>query len=244
VCLTVRTQNLAKHGLHPRFTHVLVNMPMLYGPLCFPAAVSAWRGLMQVVSSALPSPSYRVTSSSPPPPASHSAIPQKFRQEQVERMIASVVLCGLAGLSLAPHQEPRFLLPVAMPMCVLFGHKLFTRVHHERVVSVHCWFAFNILVAAFWGMFHQVPNIRDYFYDVCIDWFESDNIFSHMDARHRMLLSLVFLPLASSAHCIQNRMHARTLNIRNFRGCACFCAVIGRSHSCWSVAVVSNDGGS
>ncbi len=184
MCLAVRTENLAKHGLHPRVTHVLVNMPMLYGPLCIPAAVSTWRTLMQV---AFPAPL-------PPLVTTPAPAPHKFRQQQMERIIASVVLCGLFGLSLAPHQEPRFLLPVAMPICMLFGHKLFTDVHHERVVSVRWWFGFNLLVAAFWGMLHQVPSqhAHDLLHSTRIDW--------HEDIRD----SAIYLYMASSARWLTN----------------------------------------
>lgn len=34
--------NLAIHGLHPRYTHILVNFPLLYGPLAFTSLYSIW----------------------------------------------------------------------------------------------------------------------------------------------------------------------------------------------------------
>lgn len=31
----LNVDNLAKHGIHPRYTHLLINLPLLFGPLAF-----------------------------------------------------------------------------------------------------------------------------------------------------------------------------------------------------------------
>lgn len=42
----LRTENLAKHGIHPRWLHVVVNLPMILGPSLFVAGVYAgWQAL-------------------------------------------------------------------------------------------------------------------------------------------------------------------------------------------------------
>ncbi|KAI9179527.1 alpha 1,2 mannosyltransferase [Blastocladiella emersonii ATCC 22665] len=67
--------NLAHHGLHPRITHLLVNVPLLFGPMLAMA----------------PSPKL---------------------QTPIARLAAACAASGLALLSLAPHQEARFLFPL------------------------------------------------------------------------------------------------------------------------------------
>ncbi|KAJ2840115.1 alpha 1,2 mannosyltransferase, partial [Coemansia sp. 'formosensis'] len=77
--------NLAAHGIQPRYLHALVNMPLLFGPLYLLAIVRLW-AFLRAGSGA----SY------------------------VSMAAAASVLSGVALLSAAPHQEARFLLP-ALP---------------------------------------------------------------------------------------------------------------------------------
>jgi phosphatidylinositol glycan class Z len=43
----VKTENLSEHGLHPRYLHLLVNMPLLFGPL----ALLAYQGVYEKIRS-------------------------------------------------------------------------------------------------------------------------------------------------------------------------------------------------
>jgi phosphatidylinositol glycan class Z len=43
-------QNLAKHGIHPRYLHLLVNFPLLYGLM---APLSIYVGLYSLYKSAI-----------------------------------------------------------------------------------------------------------------------------------------------------------------------------------------------
>ena len=95
-------KNLAEHGLHPRFLHGVVNMPLLFGPLYL---ALLWRG-----------------------------------------QLPFAALFPLLALSLAPHQEPRFLLPLA-PILALAWRR------PGRLPVA--WIAFNVVLAVFFGLLHQ-----------------------------------------------------------------------------------------
>ena len=102
-------KNLAMHGLHPRATHLVVNLPLLYGPLALVALLSAAGTVISRLRA----------------PATRSAGEMKGTAATVEWvLVGSCGLCGLLLLSLAPHQEPRFLLPLALPLSLLFSSPL------------------------------------------------------------------------------------------------------------------------
>ncbi|RVX69804.1 hypothetical protein B0A52_06449 [Exophiala mesophila] len=76
-----QTENLAQHGLHPHYQHILVNLPQLLGPALVVLIVSAYPFNARVLKTMLGNP-----------------------------RLASA-FTGTILLSLIPHQEPRFLLP-------------------------------------------------------------------------------------------------------------------------------------
>ncbi|TDH73813.1 hypothetical protein CCR75_005934 [Bremia lactucae] len=112
--------NLKLHGVHPRFTHFAVNMPMLFGPL-FVAFVL-----------------------------------QRFPNRSVFGTLS--VLFPLACLSLAPHQEPRFLLPIMIPLyifTVLNGNIGMMRFVTSTKSGQFLWIVFNLTLTLFFGVLHQ-----------------------------------------------------------------------------------------
>lgn len=76
-----QTSNLAQHGLHPHYQHLLVNLPQLLGPALLVLIVSAYPFNIRILKTALSN-----------------------------ARLASATT-GTLLLSLIPHQEPRFLLP-------------------------------------------------------------------------------------------------------------------------------------
>lgn len=122
--------NLALHGVHARTTHAFVNMPLLFGPLALQFVLSC---VVAPVQAAFTSPATSVQAA---PSALFSAL---------------CVLVPLAGLSLAPHQEPRFLLPLIVPL-LLSAAPAQLLTHRARWCL---WLAFNALVALFFGVLHQ-----------------------------------------------------------------------------------------
>ncbi|KAL1529925.1 hypothetical protein AB1Y20_000853 [Prymnesium parvum] len=122
------TANLAAHGLHPRWTHALVNLPLLSLPLVAAAGrelCSAWR--------VRPSANGRGGSL---PPATR-------------RLLQRCVAWPLVGLSLVPHQEPRFLLPLMVPIVLLYGW----RIRGRRAILL--WITWNVAGVLVFGFLHQ-----------------------------------------------------------------------------------------
>ncbi|GMF26109.1 unnamed protein product [Phytophthora fragariaefolia] len=114
--------NLELHGVHPRFTHLTVNMPMLFGPVFLVFLV-------------------------------------RFLRYPDRSVFGSAcVFFPLVCLSLAPHQEPRFLLPAIVPLHIFTA--LNGRVGVARFLTTHrfglqLWIVFNFTLALFFGVFHQ-----------------------------------------------------------------------------------------
>ncbi|KAK3271340.1 hypothetical protein CYMTET_20303 [Cymbomonas tetramitiformis] len=142
--------NLARHGLHPRWVHAMVNLPMLFGPLAVAAWISALKGLWQAAqctgrwllsTERGDAPSYPPELSTgashqeggvgihtpPTGPPARECLPPSSGSEALRWALWGSVVLPLAGLSLAPHQEPRFLLPMMVPLCVLRGEALRAR---------------------------------------------------------------------------------------------------------------------
>jgi len=64
---------------------------------------------------------------------------------------AAVVIFGLGFLSLAPHQEPRFLLPLLLPL-VLLGEKAILT---YPIAGPLIWVVFNTILFTLFGILHQ-----------------------------------------------------------------------------------------
>lgn len=103
--------NLKLHGLHPLYTHVLVNLPQILGP-----------GLLFIVS-------------------------KRYWKTTAFLSIAS----ALSFLSLIPHQELRFLIPILPLCCCCFdlSQKWISS------YSVYAWYLFNIAMSLLMGVYHQ-----------------------------------------------------------------------------------------
>lgn len=109
-------KNLVKHGINPRWLHILINMPLLFSPLWLKAFLQPWK---------IGGGSYRLA----------------FFQ----------ILFPLLILSLIPHQEPRFLLPLALPVAIILSR--FT--YWYDVVHLTS----QIILLAFYCFYHQVAAI-------------------------------------------------------------------------------------
>ena len=122
----VDSDNLAKHGLHPRYLHAAVNMQLLFGPW--------WIWCLYKLSKNF-----------------------KARQGKTGRTIftsGATVLLALSLLSAIPHQEPRFLLPLLLPISLLYN-----RVFADSFRMKALWVVVNMSVAAFFGFVHQAGII-------------------------------------------------------------------------------------
>lgn len=109
----LEADNLAQHGLHPRWLHALVNAPMILG-------IAGWLGCLALA--------YRWVDTggadiARPSARRHSTAPDT-RASSEQTLLLATILVPLALLSVQPHQEPRFLLPLVVPMAPLVASLL------------------------------------------------------------------------------------------------------------------------
>eukprot|EP00536_Pseudo-nitzschia_multiseries_P004098 jgi/Psemu1/187255/e_gw1.66.141.1 len=131
-----KTSNLKDHGLHPRWTHAVVNMLIMYGP----SALATYH----VIATKSMNRTGSTTTST------HQS--RKTEEDDGYLLVSgAVVIFGLGFLSLAPHQEPRFLLPLLLPL-VLLGEKPFQS--YPRA-GPFIWVLFNSILFILFGVLHQ-----------------------------------------------------------------------------------------
>lgn len=126
--------NLAIHGVHPKYLHFLVNFPLLYGLVgisCVWITVKylfelCWKGAPTV---ALPTASF------------------------LKGLLLWSIWVPLLLLSLFSHQEPRFLLPLIVPV-VLLTHHFISGPKHSYILR-KSWIFWNLLGLLMFGAFHQ-----------------------------------------------------------------------------------------
>lgn len=110
-----KTENLAQHGIHPRYTHLLVNLPQIIGP---------------------------------------AIVPFLFRNHYKASTAYLSIFSGLFFLSLVPHQELRFLIPLLPLVCVCIDFTNFeSPMTSEWIMRV--WCVFNLIMGVIMGSFHQ-----------------------------------------------------------------------------------------
>lgn len=150
----VNSKNLETHGLHPRFLHFLLNIPLLYNVLgiigLFTFARMSFSGLK----------------------GRWLELPRI--QSIVGLMTLSFIL-PIALLSLFPHQEPRFIIPVILPLVFLYAPKLNhvsgvdtvshikqnDKTHHmpqkiSKLTKLQViWYSCNLILCLFYGFLHQ-----------------------------------------------------------------------------------------
>lgn len=132
------SDNLAEHGLHPRWLHVFVNLPMLFGPWV------PWLAVRAIVDRT-------------------SFGEKKGKSSQVDVLCSTIIqmiILSLAVLSMQPHQEPRFLVPLLLPIIVLIANTG-QLAYVGKTFWVFCT-VFNLVLAVLFGILHQggvVPSL-------------------------------------------------------------------------------------
>ena len=185
-----QTENLKLHGIHPRFLHCSLNLPLLTGPLsyflykdifCF--LYKSWKTCLLLFWG---KPAGKIVMQLNVYVRSQVRQWMQSANNDVDFKVGSVqclpVLCcisGLAVLSIAPHQEARFLLPLVFPICLVYGNKLslgqtnIPKVKTRSYGITRCsgcsltfiaWAAFNTLAIIFFGVIHEAGVIRSLMY--------------------------------------------------------------------------------
>jgi len=121
--------NLAEHGIHPRFTHAVVNIPLLFSVLsvCFFYDVFRW--------------------------CTMTVILRSWKLVLMHRRDVMLLACCLVPvilLSLFPHQEPRFLIPLLPVFAAMYARQI-----TSRWSAALCWIVANVFGCLFYGCLHQ-----------------------------------------------------------------------------------------
>lgn len=144
-----KTDNVAQHGLHPRWLHAAVNLPMMVGVAnCVVLVIRGWQfarrswtpfGSARPLHSSTSSSTDRATSAAQTSDRkaanqivdlAATATGDRIVTERVDLECVAVGLClstlvfSLAILSISPHQEPRFLVALALPSSVVMAYAL------------------------------------------------------------------------------------------------------------------------
>ncbi|XP_039449809.1 GPI mannosyltransferase 4 [Culex pipiens pallens] len=153
----INPNNTGAHGTHPFYLHLAINVPLLYNVLGVIALASF--GVMM----------YRFASNE------YTNLPRA--QSFVGLMICAIFF-PIVMLSFINHQEPRFLIPITLPLILLHAPKLKTglcssypfkersRLKELLYNYVLCaqasarpllrlWYTFNIILTIFYGFVHQ-----------------------------------------------------------------------------------------
>ncbi|RDD38306.1 GPI mannosyltransferase 4 [Trichoplax sp. H2] len=137
ILYNINDSNLGTHGIHPRVTHGLVNMFMLFGPLTVALYYQTLRDIISFLANA----------------GNNDQITQARISLSNRWFLKGCVYIPLVILSWIPHHEPRFILPVIFPLLILFGNNFFGS--RNRFRNLIIWILFNVLGILVFGFMHQ-----------------------------------------------------------------------------------------
>jgi phosphatidylinositol glycan class Z len=168
------SSNLAEHGLHPRWLHVVVNMHVLFGPLAILTYIIMIIRISTCLTGCNKRDRIRNSINSNKRRRITSLIDSTTGTINVNLLCMLCIASGLGFLSLAPHQEARFLLPLLVPIiivCSSFLKQIETNVANTvsktNAPMKPCYysflfvtFIFNFILLLLFGIFHQGGLIR------------------------------------------------------------------------------------
>lgn len=83
------------------------------------------------------------------------------RIQSITGLMLFSLITPVALLSIFPHQEARFIIPVLLPLVYLFGNHLYINEsdgpHRRKLKNMLCcsWYILNIILTVFFGFIHQ-----------------------------------------------------------------------------------------
>lgn len=193
--------NLSKHGLHPRYLHLLINVPLLYNVL----GIIGITAVIKMIYKALILKQW-------------TDLPRI--QSVVSLMTASFIM-PVAALSVFPHQEPRFLIPVTLPIVFLYSQHIYQTsgavkpYHHAQRKPpaanskmnflLPLWCVSNVILTIFFGFLHQggiFPLLKHFSTEL-----QSKPQFTsiHLVTSHMYSLPISLLQLHNPHHTYYNR---------------------------------------
>lgn len=128
IAYNIQPTNLAEHGIHPRITHFFGNTTILFNILAFFPLLQSFKIFKKRINSI-----------------------NKHEMPTVEEKLLLIYFIPILLLSIFPHQEARFLIPLLPLLCFLYGQKLFSKSSIPRSI----WIALNLICTIFFGQVHQ-----------------------------------------------------------------------------------------
>lgn len=132
--------NLRTHGIHFKGLHFVVNMFLLFGPIYVIFIYFVFKESF-----------YALWESVKRPKTLTVALKTSLLSLTHNSMIVATILPVII-LSFIPHQEPRFLVPVIVPLlCEIVLHLR----HQMKPLFILLWLLFNVLSVLWFGFLHQ-----------------------------------------------------------------------------------------
>ncbi|XP_038220928.1 GPI mannosyltransferase 4 [Zerene cesonia] len=147
-------RNLTQHGLHPRWLHLAVNVPLLFNVLGFMAFFTVLINTYRFIK------------------GRYSKMP---RIQSIRGLMLLSAIVPIVILSLFPHQEARFIIPILVPLVYLYGNSIHLNevddsdIKIVKKIFLVIWYTSNIIFSIFFGFIHQgglYPLVNDLFYEI------------------------------------------------------------------------------
>lgn len=200
----IDSSKTAEHGVHPKYIHFLVNIPLLFNIL----------GVITISSFAFMT--YRFCCKE------YQFLP---RAQSIVGLMNASIFCPVGILSLINHQEPRFLIPILLPVILLHAPKLeqgfctrnpfkkdcfLNNFIYKNILNskssakyiLKIWYTLNIFLVLFYGFLHQggVFKLSEHFSGLMLT--RGNNAHVHLVTSHiySMPQSFLLQPNSDTLH--------------------------------------------
>lgn len=152
----IDSNNLARHGLHPRYLHFLVNIPLLFNVLGVLALFGIASLLIKLIR------------------GKYNLLPTV---RSIKGLMTASFVTPTILLSLFPHQESRFIIPIILPLVYLHAFDIYKEPDHALIKApknttnkkdltekksnhkshylLKAWFSVNVLCVLYFGFIQQ-----------------------------------------------------------------------------------------
>ncbi|CAH2102126.1 unnamed protein product [Euphydryas editha] len=190
-------RNLTEHGLHPRWLHLAVNIPLLFNVLGIMAFFTISTHIYRFIR------------------GQYSKLP---RIQSITGMMLFSLIIPVAILSLFPHQEARFIIPVLVPLVFLYGNNLYANESDApsrkrlKITLRYLWYTLNILLTIFFGFVHQ-GGIYPFANDLHREIKSSYGVHTHVITTHSYSIPTFLLQLESTNAIYKDKKTGHTYKL-------------------------------
>lgn len=210
----IDSANTAEHGIHPKYMHFLINIPLLFNILGV-TTISSFSYM-----------TFRFCCKE------YQFLP---RAQSIVGLMNASIFVPVGLLSLINHQEPRFLIPILLPVILLHAPKLengfctrnpfrkdcfinnfiyknFLNSKSSAKYILKIWYTLNIALVLFYGFLHQggVYKLSEHFSGLMLT--RGNNVNVHLVTSHIYNMPQSFLLQPNS-----NTLHTNRENGQKYR---------------------------